>query len=69
MANKNYKTGVRFEYLMVNLLKKYLPAEKYTVIRTAGSHSAVDVVVLEHRGRKYFGIQCKSKKVVSANKT
>jgi len=60
---KHYKTGVAFEYKIINLLKKYLPAEKYTIIRTAGSHSPVDVVVLEHRGRKYFGIQCKSKKI------
>lgn len=60
---KNYKIGTALEYKIIKILKENLPAEKYTIIRTAGSHSPVDVVVLEHRGRRYFGIQCKSKKI------
>lgn len=66
MPNPNYKAGIRFEYEIINLLKKHLPVERYTIIRTAGSHSPVDVVILRHidnKGRKrYFGIQCKTKK-------
>ena len=66
MPNPHYKAGVRFEHKIMNLLKEILPPEKYTIIRTAGSHSAVDVVIIEHlenRGRKRsFGIQCKTKK-------
>lgn len=60
MANKHYVRGRRFEYELINLLKKYLPSDKYTIIRTAGSHSPVDVIVLKHVGRKYYGIQAKT---------
>ena len=65
--NKSYQAGVRFEREIINLLKKHLPSKRYTIIRTAGSHSPVDVVVLKHIGkqgkdREYFGIQCKTKK-------
>ncbi len=67
MTNPNYKAGVRFEYYIIHLLEEHLPKEKYTIIRTAGSHSPVDVVIIKHldkRGRKRaFGIQCKTKKV------
>ncbi len=66
MANPHYKAGVRFERKIVNLLKEILPKEKYTIIRTAGSHSPVDVVIIEHLGKqgvkRSFGIQCKTKK-------
>ena len=63
MPNRNYERGRRFEYEMVNLLKKHLPKEKYTIIRTAGSHSPVDVIILKHINKEYFGIQCKTKKL------
>jgi len=66
MANPHYKAGVRFEYKIMKLLKEILPEEKYTIIRTAGSHSPVDVVIIEHLGKqgvkRSFGIQCKTKK-------
>lgn len=61
-ANKNYVTGRRLEYKIINLLKLHLDKDKYTVIRTAGSHSPVDVYVIEHRTKQGFGIQCKSTK-------
>lgn len=61
MPNPQYVAGRRFEYFMVNLLKKHLDPKKYTIIRTAGSHSPVDVFVIQHRNRRCFGIQCKSK--------
>lgn len=64
--NPHYKAGVRFEYKIMTLLKAMLPSDKYTIIRTAGSHSPVDVVIIEHLGlqgvKRSFGIQCKTKK-------
>ena len=60
MVGKNYAIGRRLEYKIVNLLKENLNKDKYTIIRTAGSHSPVDVFIIEHRTRKCFGIQCKS---------
>ncbi len=66
MPNPHYKAGVRFEYKIMALLKDMLDPEKYTIIRTAGSHSPVDVVIIEHLGnrgpKRSFGIQCKTKK-------
>ena len=61
MPNPHYERGRRFEYEMVNLLKKHLPSDRYTIIRTAGSHSPVDVVIIKHIERKVLGIQCKTK--------
>lgn len=58
----NYKIGRRFEYKVLKALREGLDSKKYTVIRTAGSHSPVDIYVIEHRSRRGFGIQCKSKK-------
>ena len=67
MSNPSYEAGVRLEREIMNLLKGHLPKNKYTIIRTAGSHSPVDIVILKHIGkqgnnREYFGIQCKTKK-------
>jgi hypothetical protein len=66
MTNPHYSAGVRFERKIINLLKSLLPADKYTIIRTAGSHSPVDVVIIEHLENKgvkrSFGIQCKTVK-------
>ena len=69
MKNPSYKAGVRLEYEIMKLLKANLLSDKYTIIRTAGSHSPVDIVILKHIGiqgkdREYFGIQCKTKKKV-----
>ena len=58
-----YSIGRRLEYKVINILKDALDSKKYTIIRTAGSHSPVDVFVIEHRNRRGFGIQCKSKLV------
>lgn len=66
MPNPHYKAGRRFEYKIMKILKENLPKEKYTIIRTAGSHSPVDIFVIEHLGKqgikRSFGIQCKTKK-------
>jgi len=58
----NYEKGRKLEYKIMKFLKDCLDPKKYTVIRTAGSHSPVDVYIIEHRSRRGFGIQCKSKK-------
>ena len=66
MSNPHYKAGSRFEYEIMHLLEEHLPKDKYTIIRTAGSHSPVDVVIIKHIGKqgvkRSFGIQCKTKK-------
>lgn len=66
MSNPHYQAGVRFERKIMQILKDALPSEKYTVIRTAGSHSPVDVILIEHLGdsgpKRSFGIQCKTVK-------
>ena len=67
MPNPSYIAGVRLEREIMKLLKRMLDPSRYTLIRTAGSHSPVDVIVLKHigkmgRDREYFGIQCKTKK-------
>ncbi len=74
MGHPSYKAGVRLEYKIMKLLKDNLPSDKFTVIRTAGSHSPVDVFVIEHirdvgRKRDGFGIQCKTKKLKKKNHT
>ena len=66
MTNPHYVAGVTFERQIVNLLKLHLPSDKYTIVRTAGSKSPVDVIVIKHVGNqgknRSFGIQCKTKK-------
>jgi len=62
----NYEIGRRLEYRVINILKENLP--NCQIVRTAGSHSPVDVLVLELRGRKFVGIQCKSRKAKGALK-
>ena len=68
MGNPSYDAGRRFEYQIMKILEEHLPKDKYTVVRSAGSHSPVDIIVLKHVGaqgvdREYFGIQCKTKKL------
>jgi len=67
MTNSHYKAGARFEYEIMKILKENLNQEKHTIIRTAGSHSPVDVLIIKHLGNqgrnRAFGIQCKTKKI------
>ena len=58
----NYEIGRKLEYKIMKILKEALDPKRYTIIRTAGSHSPVDIYVIEHRTSQGFGIQCKSKK-------
>lgn len=72
MPNRSYEAGVRLENEVVKILKEHLSG-KCTIVRTAGSHSPVDVIVLKHVGkqgidREYFGIQCKTKKLKGGKK-
>jgi hypothetical protein len=59
MPNKNYETGRKLEYLIVNTLKEHLP-KSCDVIRSAGSHGA-DIVVVQ--SRRAVKIQAKSRKI------
>lgn len=66
MPNPHYKAGRRFEYEVMQALLSSFPKDRYTILRTAGSHSPVDVVIIKHIGssgrKRVFGIQCKTKK-------
>lgn len=53
MPNKNYISGRNFEYRV----KKYLEKEGWFVVRTAGSHSPVDLVAFSLAP---LFIQCKN---------
>lgn len=59
MPNRNYEAGRRFEYLVMNTLKRFLPPN-CNVYRTAGSHSEADIIAIQNR--RAVTIQCKSKK-------
>lgn len=66
MTNPSYRAGVRFEYEVMNLLKKHLP-KNCSIHRTAGSHSEADVIVTKSLGKQGRDrvavlIQCKTKK-------
>ena len=56
--NKNYEKGVRFERLLVNNAKK----DGNISFRSAGSHSPVDVFILDEDNKTIYLIQCKHSK-------
>jgi len=58
MPNKNYVKGVRFERKLVNQAR----AEGLIAFRSAGSHSPIDVVIIDKFKRKIDLIQCKKAK-------
>jgi len=60
--NRNYNAGRRFEYAR----KKFWESKGYTVLRTAGSHGAFDLVVIGKDD--VFLVQCKRFKSPSAAK-
>ena len=60
--NRNYRQGRDFEYQVMKKLKEIFPEPRYTIIRTAGSHSKYDVVILKHMTKEFFGIQCKTRR-------
>jgi len=61
MVKKNYKyqKGARLERKYVNKAR----AENKIAFRSAGSHSPIDVVVIDIKLKKIRFIQCKAKKL------
>lgn len=55
MPNKNYISGRNFEYRV----KKYLESKDYFVLRSAGSHSMVDLLAIHRVFGWVLFIQCK----------
>ena len=52
----NYQKGVRKEYALMKHLRK---TEFGLVLRSAGSHSEVDVIGIDEKTRKVMLYQCK----------
>lgn len=55
MPNKNYVKGVRKERQIVNQAR----ADGLVAFRSAGSHSPIDVCIIDIMGRQINFIQCK----------
>ena len=58
MTNKNYLKGVRFERKIMNNARN----EGLLSFRTAGSHSPIDVVIINEKFKRIELIQCKHTK-------
>ena len=56
MPNAKYISGRTFEYKV----KSFLEGQGYFVVRSAGSHSPVDLVAVDSLGQVLF-VQCKLK--------
>ena len=54
--NKNYQKGIRFERDLVNAAKK----DGKIAFRSAGSHSPIDVVIIDIKTKKIEFIQAKT---------
>jgi Holliday junction resolvase len=55
MPNKHYVNGIRKERKLVNLARK----QGHIALRSAGSHSPIDVVIVDFTNHKVRLIQCK----------
>lgn len=55
MPNKNYQKGVRKERKIVNAAR----ARGLIAFRSAGSHSAIDVCIIDQRNCFIYFVQCK----------
>jgi len=55
MPNRNYIKGRRKEYKVVSRARE----KGYLAFRSAGSHSPIDVVVIDKKKKKIYFIQCK----------
>jgi len=64
MPNKNYQKGARKERKIVNAARE----EGKIAFRSAGSHSIVDVCVIDMKNRKILFIQSKSKRLSAKEK-
>ena len=64
MPNRNYLKGCRLERKLVNKARD----EEKLAYRSAGSHSPIDVTIINIKGRTIELLQCKkSKKKMSQN--
>lgn len=57
MPNKNYINGRRKEYKLVNIAKQ----SGFISLRSAGSHSPIDVIIIDKQNKTIKLIQCKPK--------
>jgi len=64
MPNYNYNKGVRKERKLVNVAK----SAGLLAFRSAGSHSPIDVVIIDKRERVIKFIQCKPDNISERNK-
>ena len=55
MPNKNYQKGVRKERKLVNEARE----QNKISFRSAGSHSPIDVTIIDKQAKKIEFIQCK----------
>jgi len=58
MVNKNYQKGTRYERKLVNESRE----EGKIAFRSAGSHSPIDVVIIDTKNMKIWLYQCKKGK-------
>ena len=56
--NKNYQKGVRYERQLVNEAR----AEGKIAFRSAGSHSPIDLAIIDTKNKQIQFIQCKTGK-------
>jgi len=65
MPNKNYIKGRRKEYK----IRQQLIEEGYLIVqRTAGSHSAIDIIAIDPDDRRILFVQAKPDSMVEKNK-
>lgn len=64
MPNKNYVNGRRKEYKLINIAKQ----GGCLSFRSAGSHSPIDVVIIDKKNRQIRLIQCKPNNISAAKK-
>jgi len=58
MVNKNYQKGARYERKLVNEAR----TKGHIALRSAGSHSRADVVIIDSKNLKIWIYQCKKGK-------
>lgn len=59
MTNKNYRKGYEFERQLVNLAR----GKGLIAFRSAGSHSPIDVVIIDKINKQINLVQCKNTKM------
>lgn len=67
MTNKNYRNGRAKEYRVMKKMKELYP--NAICLRSAGSHSLVDIVVIDGETQSVKLIQCKPRSMSKQAKT